>query len=299
MNKILCSTGALIGRPNGRDYSRLREYAPRLECDGLEFMVYGSWYPEINELIDEITSIQKDLNLSIPVVHCQKALGETLCGVKAGFENGNYFEYLLTKEEDAEAFEKGRKEFEINLRVANAFGADRMVLHLWNGIPSDKNISKNIERFGLLNEMAQRAGITLMVENVVCNTTDPLNNIGLLHDSYPNAGLVYDTKMAQFHNQTMDLFKPEWDWMLKDGNIKHMHINDYSGGYMDWGNLKVLPIGEGKIDFDEFFSKLSGYSYEGDYTVEATSFDLKSGEIRYDRLNKCFSDLRALIEKYM
>ena len=39
MNRILCSTGALIGRPNGRDYTLLNECAKRLDCDGFEFMI--------------------------------------------------------------------------------------------------------------------------------------------------------------------------------------------------------------------------------------------------------------------
>lgn len=299
MNKILCSSGALIGPPNGRNYSLLKEMIPRLECDGLEFMVYGFWYPEFDELITFLADLRKQLDVDIPVVHCQKSLGEKLCGMKVWTEDGVTREYVMTAEEDAETFRKGLEEFELNLRVADTVGADRMVLHLWNGLPSDKNIEKNIERFGILNEMAKKAGVILMVENVICNTHDPLYNIDLLHRAYPDAALVYDTKMAQFHGQTMQLFEPEWDWMLRDGSIRHMHINDYSGGYMDWSNLKVLPIGEGSIDFDGFFDKLSHYGYRGDYTVEATSFDLKTGTINYDRLNGCFANLRKLIKTYI
>jgi len=298
MSKILCSSGALIGRPNGSDFRLLQEIYPRLECDGLEFMVYSRWYPIFDDLVSFLNEIQKSMGIRIPVVHCQKALGETLCGMKAWFEEGNYGEYVMTEEEDRENFQRGLQEFELNLRLANAVGADRMVLHLWNGIPSDKNIDKNIERFGILDDTAQKAGVILMAENVVCNTKDPLYNLDLLHKAYPDASLVYDTKMAEFHEQTMQLFDPQWDWMLREGNIKHMHINDYSGGYMDWSNLKVLPIGEGHIDFDTFFEKLSHYNYEGDYTVEATSFDLKTGVINYDRLNKCFRDLRQLLTTY-
>ena len=39
MHQILCSTGALIGRPNGRDYRLLKQFCPQLECDGFEFML--------------------------------------------------------------------------------------------------------------------------------------------------------------------------------------------------------------------------------------------------------------------
>lgn len=42
MSKILCSTGALIGRPNNRDYTLLKTFSPQLQCDGFEFMMYES-----------------------------------------------------------------------------------------------------------------------------------------------------------------------------------------------------------------------------------------------------------------
>ena len=36
MKKILCSTGALIGKPNGRDYKLLEPLGKQLDCDGFE-----------------------------------------------------------------------------------------------------------------------------------------------------------------------------------------------------------------------------------------------------------------------
>ena len=47
MHRILCSTGALIGRPNGRDFRLLYGAADRLRCDGFEFMMYESWYEKL------------------------------------------------------------------------------------------------------------------------------------------------------------------------------------------------------------------------------------------------------------
>ena len=37
--KILVSIGALIGRATGMDYKQKKSFAPRLECDGFEFMI--------------------------------------------------------------------------------------------------------------------------------------------------------------------------------------------------------------------------------------------------------------------
>lgn len=294
MSQILCSTGALLGPANDLNYRLLEEMVEKLECDGFEFLFYSPWYLEVDELIASV----KAMHLNIPVIHCQKSLGEALCGMKVWQEGNEYPEYVMTEEEDRECYLKGKEKFSINLRVANELGAEKMVFHLWNGMPSDKNIQKNIERFGELNDMAKKAGVMLMVENVLCNRHDPLYDMRLLYQEYPDVSFVYDTKMAEFHRQTLQIFEPEWEWMIKDGHIKHLHVNDYDGAYMEWGNFKVLPIGKGHVDFDHFFAKLFQYCYDGDYTVEATAFNLTTGEVDFDMLNTCFGDLRKLISMH-
>ena len=83
--------------------------------------------------------------------------------------------------------------------------------------------------------------------------------------------------------------KDEWLW--KEGHICHYHINDYGGGYMDWSNLRTLPIGAGKVDFSRFFDFIKKINYKGDFTVEATAFDSK-GVIAVDMLNEQFRYIR-------
>ena len=287
MQKIYCSTGALVGRPNKRDYRLLKGFADQLSCDGFELLVYDSWYPEADELISTL----KSFGLSFPVVHCEKAVSEKSVGARVWYEDGRYHSCELSAEEDEQNMQAAIREFGINLKIANGLGAQKMVFHMWNGLVSDKNIEKNVERFGIFKEMAEEAGVLLMAENVVCNTHDPLSDLELAGKEYPDIAIVYDTKMAEFHGQTMDLFGPEHEWMIRDGHIKHLHINDYNGGIKDWGNLGVLPIGKGHVDFDRFFSRLKEYDYKGDYTVEATAFD-KTGQVDIDMLNECFGNLR-------
>lgn len=294
MNKVLCSSGAIIGRANNNDYRLLKEYVPKLDCDGIELMMSSSWYSDIETVIKSI----KSYNIDVPVIHSQKSLGEALCGMTASYENGLYSEHIMTEEEDAQNFKNGTDRFVLNLRLAEGLGADRMVLHLWNGIASDKNIEKNIERYAVWKELAQKAGVDLLVENVICNTKDPLYNVGLVAKKYEDAGFVYDTKMAEFHEQTMDLFRNEYEWIVKNGQIRHLHINDYGGGYMDWANMSVLPIGKGHVDFEAFFKKLSDYEYRGDFTVESTALS-REGVVDFDMLNICFEKLRQLLDKYI
>ena len=272
MNEILCSTGALIGRPNGRDYRLLETVCPQLECDGFELMIYPDWYSQAEDLIRFL----RHLRLHIPVLHCEKALAEHI--TRGG------------EEETREAF----RLFRINCSVAEALGADRMVLHLWNGVISDSRFDRNLQAFGALRKTAEEYGLDLLVENVVCHR-DPMAHWKELREAYPEIHFVFDTKMAEFHRQTDLLYSPEYAWLHEEGHIRHYHVNDYNGGYMDWSNLKVLPVGSGHIDFDRFFSFVRKTGYRGDYTLEATGFDA-AGTIHTDLLNEQFSRVRKMLE---
>lgn len=155
-----------------------------------------------------------------------------------------------------------------------------------------------MERFYDWKQLADKAGVDLLVENVICNTNDPLHNVDLVAKRYPDAGFVYDTKMAAFHDQTMKIFEPDYEYIPKGKRIRHLHVNDYGGGYMDWAHMQVLPIGAGHIDFDAFFSKLGEYGYYGDYTVESTAL-AKDGSVDFDMLNQCFDKIDGLRNKYI
>ncbi len=73
-------------------------------------------------------------------------------------------------------------------------------------------------------------------------------------------------------------------------------MNDYGGGYMDWNNLMVLPVGKGHIDFVRFFSFVMETGYQGDFTLEATGFD-QAGMVDIPLLNDQFNRVRKLIGK--
>ncbi len=253
MSKLLCSTGALIGRPNGRNYRLLTACAEQLACDGYEFMMYDTWY----ECIPDIRDYLGELSLFIPVVHCDKQVGELISRNAPG--------------DVAEAY----RLFEINCDLAAALGADRLVLHLWGGIPSDRDMAHTLSCYPSLLTIAEAHGLLLTVENVVCNHADPMTHLYALAEAYPTVSFTFDTKMAAFHSQLETLYAPENARLFP--HIRHMHINDYGGGYKDWSHLETLHIGEGHIDFARFFAYIKEKDYRGDFTVEATSFDAAGG----------------------
>ena len=273
--KILCSTGALIGRPNARNYKLLEDLAKQLSCDGFEFMMYSTWYEEV----DEIKSYLQELQLYIPVMHCEKHIGESIS--KGG------------SEELAEAYRR----FEINCDIAKSIGAEKIVIHLWDGLTSDANFQNNLNAYSYLNETAAKYGLDLLVENVVCNQENPMKHWCELKDKYPNIHFVFDTKMAAFHGQMELLYDTEYEWLWRERHICHYHVNDYGGGYMDWKNLRTLPIGKGNIDFEKFFQYVKDIGYRGTFTVEATAFN-QEGIVDIKMLNEQFQYIREQIFKY-
>lgn len=273
MNKVLCSTGALIGMPNGRNHKLIEKFADNLNCDGFEFMMYSTWYDKVDEIVADL----KRMSLDFPVMHCDKRIGENI-----GRNEGDDWELV-------------RERFEINCQIANEIKASKMVLHLWNGQLSDQKMDNNLKAYKHLKETAGKHNIDLLVENVVCNQKDPMSHWCELEEKYPDIHFIFDTKMAAFHNQMDLIYKEEYGWLWKDKHIKHLHINDYAGGYMEWDKLKTLPVGQGKIDFEKFFDFIKDKNYAGDYTVEATAF-MADGHVDYDMLNKCFRDVRGYIQ---
>lgn len=267
MHKILCSTGALIGRPNNRDFALLNQYYGKLACDGYEFLMYDTWY----NCQDELKRFVNAFHAPFPVFHIEKSVGD-----------------LISRNQDGDT-EKALSLFDCNCSLASAFGSEKLVLHLWGGLDSDKDIAHNIACYKSLRQISDIYGLLLTVENVVCNTQDPMSHMIRLLEVYPDIQFTFDTKMAAFHGQLDLLYNPKYQKLFP--HISHMHINDYNGGYKDWKNLNTLHIGQGQIDFDPLFKQLRISNYCGDFTVEATSFD-KNGEIHFEELNTSLNTIR-------
>ncbi len=92
------------------------------------------------------------------------------------------------------------------------------------------------------------------------------------------------------------MYKEEYSWLWKEGHIKHYHINDYAGGYMEWEKLRSLLIGGGNIGFGEFFSFIRKIKYDDTFTVEATAFN-QQGEVDTDMLEQCFGYIRQKLQE--
>lgn len=258
---VLCSTGAIITRYNGRNPFLIPELAPKIECDGFEIMIYPAWYEEEKE----ITSFLRKSRICFPVLHADKQIGE-----------------LISRNQEGDIFEAARR-FDVNCRMATELGCERMALHLWGGPPSDKNISLNYEMCGIFLNIANAKGIDLCIENVICAELNPLFHMNKLMGLYPDIHFTFDTKMAEFHSEMKDTLNCTELWA--ENHIRHLHVNDYGGGHRQITDLRVLHIGEGHVDFEAFFSHVKNVDYNGYATVESSS-TLPDGSIAFDKLNR-------------
>lgn len=265
--RLLASTGAFIGRANGRNFYLIEKLAPKIDCDGLELMFYEDWYNRE----DELCAFLNGLKAGIVTFHADKQIGE-----------------LLARENFSEAFSR----FETNCRIAKNIGAGLIVLHLWNGPTSDKNIGANLSAFPKIKSIAEDFGVTVTVENVIASCFSPIRHWHELLKISPDAALTYDTKMAQFDFENEKAFSNENLPLWK--NIRHIHLNDRTGGYRDWSNYRALNLGKGDVDFEAFFEGLKRVGYQGDFTVEASAFT--SDGLDIDGLNMSLKTARNLIE---
>lgn len=211
------------------------------------------------------------------MVHTDKGIGE------------------LFSRNEGDDTQEGLRRFAVNCHLAQQLGAEKLVLHLWGGRPSDRDMAHNAAQLPLLTRMAEEAGLLLTVENVVCSHGDPLTHMKELAEQYPRLRFTFDTKMAAFHGQLRESCLPKWDWLWSCHRIAHLHVNDYGGGYMDWDRLRTLHIGDGRIDFESFFSFLRQKEYRGTYTVEATSMTAEG--ILLDKLNSSLDYIRRQLGK--
>lgn len=269
---VLCSTGALITRHNGRDPRLLRRFFPEIEADGVELIIYPAWDGLLDTYIPAVKAISSEIGMPIPVLHADKRIGE-----------------LLSLGSDGEIRE-AEERFRNNLAIANDLGSELMVLHLWGGPASDFHIERNLSVLAKYMELAKAHGVVLTVENVVCGDKTPLVHLRTIMREYPDAVFTIDSKMAEFHREMPATLAEDALWL---GRVKHLHVNDYGGGIKDFSDLRVLHMGEGHVDFKAFFDKVKKTGYEGFATVESTSVRPEDGSVDFVKLNRTLNRVRT------
>ena len=251
-NLILCSTGAFIHTWNGGDHTLIEKMKPNLAYPGFEIFMFDYYADHLEEYAEIADSIvrAKENGILFYSMHMTKRIGE------------------LVSRNEGNDMENALHLFEFNCKYAVKFGVKLLVLHLWGGRPSDKNIDVNIKMFPKLKEISDKYGLILTVENIVCNTYRPLDHMQKMWELYrDNVRFTIDVRQAEFHKSLVETCESSFLW---DNNlVSHLHIADYKGGYMDWAKLREnTTLTHGDVDFAYFFSFLKSIKFAGSITVE-------------------------------
>ena len=285
-NKIFISTGSLVERRNAYNYHEVSAtVVPLLEkglVDGAEFMTIKPYYENTKAVIDEFLGA----GIPFPVLHMDKDIGTLLSDAAVLCDEGELSESKEKKAQAIELFKRG-------CGLAKEVGSDRMVLHLWGGLNSDKAVDHNVEWFDELLEISGGFGLKVIVENVPSADTDPLTNWKKIGKYLDRAGLIFDTRFATCHRQPRETLT---DDIAK--KIEHIHVSDYRGGLKEFSCLRpVWHPGEGICDYDLIFTLLSELDYKGTFTLEAPGI-IDGSEINVPRLEESLLFIKNNCVKY-
>ena len=267
-NKIYCSTGTIIGGENNFDWNLIIENRNNISADGFELMMLHVYYKQFREMEKRFAAE----NMVFPVIHASKNIGD------------------LLSHADRESTVEAIRLFELNCEFGVNIGAEKIVLHLWGGGDSDKNIEHNIDMCETLLEISGKYNITLLIENIPCVVNEPLSYWNILESRYPDLRFIADTRFLGFHSQTEEIFESQW---YDKNKITHMHVSDFSGPVRDFSTLRpILHPHEGMIDMDSLLTN-AAEKYNGSITLESPVIN-GDGSLDIEKLNNSLNYIKKV-----
>jgi len=146
--------------------------------------------------------------------------------------------------------------------------------------------------------LAEKCNIRIAVEAVygmVCREYYTLQEL-LRHYASDYLGVNYDPSHMELHYNSVG-----WTIRQLGGRIFHVHVKDVAGvpGYQ-MGNTFIFPLlGEGRVDWPDFFAGMDDIKYEGCFSLECESFDYYKRTLRKDFKTVAeiyFRDFKSLIK---
>lgn len=252
-NLILFSTGVFVNDSNNDDHTLIAKIMPDLISPCFEILVSDYYAERQNEYEEAAETVleAKEKGAIFPVMHMNQKIGS-----------------LISRNERGD-IDNALRIFEFNCKYAVKFDVTLLVLHLWGGLQSDRNIEININAFPKLKEISDKYNLTFTIENVVCNNYKPLDHLKRMWDLYHNdVKFTIDVRHAEFHKTLIETCESAFLW--ENNLVRHLHISDYGGGYKDWPKFKAnnTPITYGDVDFDYFFAFIKSIGYSGSITIE-------------------------------
>lgn len=272
---VACSTGSLARYPGGNDPVTLAGYLRRLEADAAEVLFYGRWRDDL----PRAASAFRDCGLPIAVVHSEKNLGGAFGSA------------------DPAVVADGQRRFLDAAWLAEQVGARKLVLHLWDKPDSDRFLERNLAALAALLPRARDAGLTVCLETIPCDVSNPVDNVlrcleyfggadapSSADDGGPSSGATVVRQGAGLA-VTLDLEFLGWHGCVERGvsgvfapargalaGVADVHVRDYDGRpFTPEGRRRYIDPGEGLLDFPAIFGALVRDGFSGPYTYEGST----------------------------
>lgn len=239
----LCSTGCFSRDPDLSSIDLVTRGMRELRGTSFEVIFYSTWFDAEADAARAINAT----GASTPVLHAEKSIGPAFAS--------------SARPEIVDAFDK----FEANCRFGQAIDARRVVLHLWGLPDSDTLLEKNLAALPQLLDIADRYGLALSIETLLCRLGTPLDVVARCRQVDGRARITLDTAFLAMHDQ---LGSSVVDDRLWPAGVDHVHLKDYPDPSLGWGKAPYLHPGEGALDLWGFFKGLHARGYAGTVTLE-------------------------------
>jgi sugar phosphate isomerase/epimerase len=260
--------------PNWTDHAAILRYGPGIPADGLELVVFRSWYEDLERVTDDLRSS----GLRFPVVHAEKSIGAPLAS------------------NDAAEVDEALERLARNCRLARTIGAATLVLHLWELPKGDTAFERNLALLPALADLVAGHGLVLGVETIPCTLGTPLENVRRAVERDPRCGITLDTEFLAVHDQLNAALDADWLW--EPGLVRHLHVKDFDGAMRSVdGDRRYLLPGDGSLDLAGFLTGIRERGFQGTVSLEASVLDGGTGAVDVTRLAPALAWLRSVLER--
>jgi sugar phosphate isomerase/epimerase len=191
--------------------------------------------------LDRIMEIKREYDIVVTSVH----------PYTCGMETMMLFTPYVRRIDDFLEYQK------LYFDYMNKLGAKYFILH-GGKLPDRLPETEIFDRFGLLQDLAESFGVTVLQENVVrCSSRDLSRLVRMKEYLGDKAAFVLDVKQAKRSG-----YDPVEHVQALGDSIKHIHYSD-SGKKGD-----CLLFGEGDYDNETFFDALYNVGYSGAVLLE-------------------------------
>ena len=223
---------------------------------------YNDFYD--TTILDDSKALKERISLYEP--HSKKKLGDNLHGV--------FYDICLNSFDDRIRL-ISEERVNSSMEIADRLNCEKVIFHT-NFIPGfipDFYVKRWVELNAAYYRKicADYRDITVCVENMFDFTPDMLLLLADEMADVKNFGVCFDVAHINVHEKKSE----EWIRPLAQ-YIRHLHINDNDGV----ADLH-LPVGEGTIDWKDFFFVADKYDISAGLLIEVRSLDYFERSMRY------------------